>query len=102
MDNRQYYDRKQYVEQVKKSFFDGTGQRKSYRAPENEMEEEAPRSFFRLRFAIALLLFFGFLFVRQANISYHSFNADNITNQIRRTVSLPESLPKLSEIIKIE
>lgn len=101
MDTHQYYDRKQYVEQVRSSF-SGNNEKKRYSyTPEKDVQEPEVRGFFKVRFILAVVLFFAFLFIQQTNFSYQDINAAKIADQIRKTVSLPDSVPALSELIHI-
>lgn len=101
MDTHQYYDRKQYVEQVRSSFSGNSDKKRYSYAPETGGEVPEVRGFFKVRFALAVGLFLVFLFIQQADISYKDVSASNIVNQIRSTVSLPDSMPDLSEVIQI-
>ena len=102
MDTHQYYDRKQYVEQVRSSFSGNSEKRKYSYQPETNAEEPEVRGFFKIRFVLAIALFLAFLFIQQADISYKDINAPNLVKQIRSTVSLPDSVPALNELIHIE
>lgn len=102
MDTQQYYDRKQYVEQVRSSFSENNEKKRYSYQPETNTEEPGVRGFFKVRFVLAIVLFLAFLFIQQADISYKDINAPNLVKQIRSTVSLPDTVPALSELIHIE
>lgn len=101
MNTQQYYDRKQYVEQVRSSF-SGNSEKKRYSyQSEADVKEPEVRGFFKVRFVLAVVLFLTFLFIQQTDLSYKDISAAKITEQIRKTVSLPDSVPALSELIHI-
>ncbi len=102
MDQQQYNDRKSYVEQVRSSFGDrpeksGTV---SYDAEYEETGKKS-RSFFKARLLFAVLLFLGFVVLRQTGWSFQEIDADRIQEEISRSISLPESVPKLSDLITV-
>ncbi|MCC8028311.1 MAG: hypothetical protein LIO75_00645 [Lachnospiraceae bacterium] len=102
MDQQQYYDRQTYVEQVRSSFGEPSEQSKpvSYDR-ECEVPERRGRSFFKVRLILAVLLFLGFVVLRQTGWSFQEIDADRIQEEISRSISLPESVPNLSELIHV-
>ncbi|MCD7980807.1 MAG: hypothetical protein LUF32_00565 [Clostridiales bacterium] len=102
MDQQQYYDRKQYVEQARSSFGE---QPERHGAVSFEREDEEAgrrtRGFFRVRLGLAVLLFLVFLLIRQTGWSYQDIDAAAIQEEIGSSVSLPDSFPKLSDIISV-
>lgn len=102
MDTRQIYDRKQYIEQVRNSFKDSGIVRKNSYEMETGSGEREPKSYFKVRLAFSVLLFLGFLFVQQRNLSYEKINAAVIVKQIQKSVSLPESFSSLEKMIHFE
>lgn len=102
MDTHQFYDRKQYVEQVRSSFSGSGEKRNASYATEQENDAGEVRSFFKLRFVLAVVVFLAFLFFQQADISYEDITAADVVKQIRSTISLPDSVPKLEELIHVE
>lgn len=102
MDANQYYNRKQYIEQVRNSFSDTGEHRNISSRGDHGIEDREIRSFFKIRLALGILLFLGFLFVQQADLSYGALNAPNIVKQVKRTVSFPDSLEKLKEAVHTE
>ena len=101
MDTHQFYDRKQYIEQVRNSFSAGGEKQRSY-TEDFEADGQIPRNFFKVRFALAIVLFLAFLFIQQTNFSYKNVNAAAIVKQIKKTVALPESIPDIKELIRIQ
>ena len=92
MQMEQYENRKNYVESVKNSF--SSPEEKTY----PQEREKHPRSFPGLRFMLALFLFFGFLGIRQTDFSWHSWNAEKITQQIQSSMKLPQILEVLKRL----
>lgn len=92
MQMEQYENRKNYVESVKNSF--ASPGKKTY----PEEQEKSPRSFLGLRFVLALFLFLGFLGMRQTDFSWHSWNAEKITQQIQSSIKFPQILEILNRL----
>ena len=92
MQMEQYENRKNYVESVKNSF--ASPGKKAY----PEEQEKRPRSFLGLRFVLALFLFLGFLGIRQTDFSWHSWNAEKITQQIQSSIKFPQILEVLNRL----
>ena len=92
MQMEQYENRKNYVESVKNSF--ASPGKKTY----PEEQEKRPRSFLGLRFVLALFLFLGFLGMRQTDFSWHSWNAEKITQQIQSSIKFPQILEVLNRL----
>ena len=86
MQMEQYENRKNYVESVKNSF--ASPGKKTY----PEEQEKRPRSFLGLRFVLAL---FG---MRQTDFSWHSWNAEKITQQIQSSIKFPQILEVLNRL----
>lgn len=90
MQTESYESRKKYVESVKNSFPISTQNQR----PETEDTEIHPRNFLGLRFVLALLLFLGFLLIRQTDVSWHSWNAEKITQQIEKNIDFSKLLER--------
>lgn len=108
MDQEQIENRKQYIEQVRHSFDENnredSGNRTRYRRydyEENQTEEKRPGGFFKLRLAFSVLLFLIFVFMWQTDWSYKGVTAATIQEKIGTSIRLPESFPKLSDVISI-
>ena len=108
MNQEEIYNRKQYVEQVRRSFTENadedSGIRNRYRRSdyeENQTEEKTPGGFFKLRLIFSVLLFLVFIFLWQTDWSYKGVNAEMIQEKIETSIRLPDSSPKLSDVISI-
>ena len=108
MNQEEIYNRKQYVEQVRRSFTENadedSGIRNRYRRSdyeENQTEENTPGGFFKLRLIFSVLLFLVFIFLWQTDWSYKGVNAEMIQEKIETSIRLPDSFPKLSDVISI-
>ena len=108
MNQEEIYNRKQYVEQVRRSFTENadedSGIRNRYRRcdyEENQTEEKTPGGFFKLRLIFSVLLFLVFIFLWQTDWSYKGVNAEMIQEKIETSIRLPDSFPKLSDVISI-
>ncbi len=105
MDQQRYYDRKQYVEQARNSF--GMEERSGKRGSrefydrEAEAEEKMPRSFFKVRLILAVLLFVGFFLLRATDWSYQGIDAEAIQDKIAGNIALPDSFPRLSDAVSV-
>lgn len=91
MQTESYESRKKYVESVKNSFSTSNQNHK----PETENTETQPKNFFGLRFVLAILLFLSFLLIRQTDVSWHSWNAEKITQQIEKNIDFSKLLERL-------
>ncbi|MCD8132964.1 MAG: hypothetical protein LUE19_03810 [Clostridiales bacterium] len=102
MDQQQYSDRRSYVEQVRSSFGEPSEQSKpvSYEK-DGEVPERRSRGFFKVRFVLAVLLFLGFLLLRQTGWSFQEIDAEAIQEEISRSITLPDSFPSVSDLINV-
>ena len=96
------------MEQVRRSFGENknedNGVRNRYHISdyeENQTEEKTPGGFFKLRLIFSVLLFLVFVFLWQTDWSYKGVNAEIIQRKIETSIRLPESFPKLSDVISI-
>lgn len=110
MNQEQYLNRKQYVEQARNSFGDYAGKNKagysdrtrnSYYEQDMEAMERVPKGYFKLRLLLAVFLFLGFLFIQQTGWSYKNINASTIRKKIETSITLPESFPDLKDVVSI-
>ena len=90
MQTESYESRKKYVESVKNSF----SAPERVQRQETEDRKTQPRSFLGLRFVLSLVLFLGFLLIRQTDFSWHSWDAEKITQQIQKTLDYSDLLEK--------
>ncbi len=51
-----------------------------------------------VKFILALFLFLGFLGMRQTDFSWHSWNAEKITQQIQSSIKFPQILEVLNRL----
>ena len=51
-----------------------------------------------VKFVLALFLFLGFLGMRQTDFSWHSWNAEKITQQIQSSIKFPQILEVLNRL----
>lgn len=109
MNREQYLNRKQYVEQARNSFGISAENNKNshqknrsgYYETDGEDVEAIPRSFFKIRLLLAVLLFLGFFFIQQTEWSYKNIDASSIQKRIETSINLPESFPSLSDVVSI-
>ncbi|MCD8217366.1 MAG: hypothetical protein LUD01_04865 [Clostridiales bacterium] len=105
MDEQRYYDRKQYAEQARNSFGleERSGKRSSRESydRETDAEEKRPRSFFKVRLFLAVLLFAGFFLLRATGWSYLGVDAEAIQDKIAGDIALPDSFPRLSDAVSV-
>jgi len=105
MDQQRYYDRKQYVEQARNSFGmeerSGKSNSREFYDREAEAEEREPRSFFKVRLILAVLLFAGFFLLRTTGWNYQGIDAQTIQEKIASDIALPDSFPQLSDVISV-
>ena len=100
MNAEQYEDRKRYIDAVKSSFSDvGRQTPQAERSGDRYRPEEASRSFFGIRFVLALCLLLGFFAVKQTGLSWKNWNADKIAEQIQSNLDVSTILKQFREDI---
>lgn len=81
-------ERRDYVDQVRASFYEPSAERSwssssSYRyGAGQETALQAGASGFGIRLVIAILLFAGFVYCDQKNITFHSYGAADVVKQM--------------------
>ena len=80
-------ERRDYVDQVRASFYEPTAERNWGSSPyrygaDPETSLQAGASSFGLRLVIAILLFAGFVYCDQKNITFHTYGAADVVKQV--------------------